>query len=306
MSAITKVALIGATGNLGPAILKALLENNFEVTVLSREGSTSTDSLSSHPNQKIVKVNFDDSGSIASALKGIEGVVSNVASAALYSQKAIIDCAIQAGVQRFIPSDFGSDIDVQANKTIPFNKPKADIHEYLSDKIKEHPEFSYTAVTCGPFFDWSIAFGIFGDFKNHHMTLWDGGNVPFSTTTLGSVGKAVVGVFRNLDATKNKEIRIADTTFTLRQLVDITKSIDGKEWTTTEASTLEAYNEGLAEFGKPEPNFMKAVINQLMRIIFSAEHEPDLSKKLDNEKVGLTIMSDAQVKEVIAGALATL
>lgn len=65
---INKVALIGATGNLGPAILKALLDSGYEVMILSREGSTSTDSLASHPGQKIAKVNFEDVNSITSAL----------------------------------------------------------------------------------------------------------------------------------------------------------------------------------------------------------------------------------------------
>lgn len=55
---INKIALIGATGNLGPAILGALFGSDYEVTVLSRKGRTSTESLASHPKQRIVKVDF--------------------------------------------------------------------------------------------------------------------------------------------------------------------------------------------------------------------------------------------------------
>lgn len=306
MSAITKAALIGATGNLGPAILKALLGADLEVIVLSREGSTSTDSLASHPKQTIIKADFDNIDSIASALNGVEAVVSNVASSALLSQKKLIDGAIQAGVQRFLPSDFGSDFGIAANSSVPFNQPKAEIHEYLFARVKENPSFSYTFVTNGPFFDWCLAFGLFGDLRSHHMKLWDGGDVPFSTTTLASVGKAVVGVFKNPEATRNKEIRVADTSITLRKIMGIVKEIDGQEWTTSEASTAEAYQAGLEEFKKSEPDFQFAVVSQLARIIFSAEHEPDFSHKLDNDKVGLTVMSDAQVKGVIARVLASL
>lgn len=41
--AIKKVALLGANGKLGPAILDALLARDFEVTVLKRESSRSPD-----------------------------------------------------------------------------------------------------------------------------------------------------------------------------------------------------------------------------------------------------------------------
>ena len=300
---INKVALIGATGNIGAPILKALLDANFEVTILSREGSTSTDSLPSHAGQKIVKVNFNDVDSITKALSGTEGVVSNVASHALLSQKTIIDAALNAGVKRFLPSDFGSDLSAKAN-AVPFNQPKIEIHQYLEEKAKSHPEFTYTFVTNGPFFDWCLKMGLFGDFKKHEMTLWDGGETKFSTTTLASVGKTVVGVFKNLKATKNRDIRVADTTVSLNDIIAIAKDIDGKEWTTKPASTNEAYEAGLAEMKKPEPNMMMAVMNQLYKIIFNAEHGPDYSDKLDNEKVGLSVMTDQQVKEVVKSCMA--
>ena len=302
---INKVALVGATGNIGPAILKALLDANFHVTVLSRAESTSTDSLASHPNQKIAKVNFEDVNSIASALEGIEGMVSNVAHGhALLSQKKMIDAAIKNGVKRFIPSDFGSDLNVEANRAVPFNKPKVEIHEYLEEKSKAHPEFTYTYVCTGPFFDWSLNLGLFGNLKTHEMTHWDGGDTKVSTTTLASVGKAVVGVFKNFEATKNKELYVADTTITQKEIMEIVKEIDGEEWTTKQGDTAEAYRTGLNEFQKPEPNMMVAIMNQLYRIIFSIEHGPDLSNKLANDTLGLPVMTNEQVKEVVKTCLA--
>ena len=302
---INKIALIGATGNLGPAILEGLLDGGYEVTVLSREGSTSTDSLaSSHPRQKITKVNFESVDSIASALKGIEGIVSNVASHALPSQKKVIDAAITAGVKRFLPSDFGADLTLEINRTIPFNMPKVDIHNYLKEKVKAHPDFSYTAVYNGPFFDWCLNMGLFGNLKSHDVTLWDGGETKISVTTLASVGKAVAGVFKNLEATKNKDIGIADTTVTQKQIIEIVKGIDGKEWTTKTASTAEAYQTGLDEMKKSEPDMGVAVINQLYKVIFSEELGPCFEDKLDNDKVGLSVMTEEQVREVVKGCMA--
>lgn len=300
---INKVALIGATGNIGAPIHKALLDAGFEVTVVSREGSTSTDSLPSQPNQKIVKADFENVDSLISALKGAEGVVSNVASHALLSQKKLIDAAVAVGVQRFLPSEFGSDLDVEASRSVPFNMPKVEIQEYLAEKVKAHPKFSYTSVASGPFFDWSMAMGLFGDFKAHDVTLWDGGENRVSTTTLASVGKTVVGVFKNLEATKNRTIRVADTTITQKEIIAIAKEIDGKEWTTKVGSTAEAYQAGLNEFKKPEPNMMVGVLNQLYKLIFSAENGGDMEGKLDNDIVGIPVMTKDQVKEVVKSAL---
>ena len=300
---INKIALVGATGNLGPAILKGLLDGGYEVTVLSREGSTSTDSLVSHPKQKIVKVNFEDVNSITSALKGIEGVVSNVASHALLSQKKIIDAAVVAGVKRFLPSHFGADLTLEINRTVPFNMPKVEIHQYLKGKAKTHPVFSYTTVHNGPFFDWCLNVGLFGDLKTHEVTLWDGGETKISTTTLASVGKAVAGVFMNLEGTKNKEIGIADTTITQKQIMEIVKEIDGKEWTTKTGSTTEVYQVGLDEMKRPEPNMELAAFNQLYKVIFSEELGPCFEDKLDNDKVGLSVMTEEQVKEVVKSCM---
>ena len=301
---INKIALVGATGNLGPAILKALLDGGYEVTILSREGSTSTDNLVSHSRQKIAKVNFEDVNSIFSALEGIEGVVSNVSSQALLSQKKIIDAAITAGVKRFLPSDFGSDLSVEFNQSVPFNMPKVEIHHYLAEKVKTHPEFSYTAVCSGPFFDWCLNLGVFGDLKTHDMTLWDGGETKVSTTTLASVGKAVTGVFKNLEATKNQEIRVADTTITQKQIIEVVKEIDGQEWTTKTGSTAEAYQIGLDEMKKPEPNIRLAIFNQLYRITFGVEHGVCFEDKLDNDKVGLSVMTKEQVKQAVKSCMA--
>lgn len=301
---INKIALFGATGNLGPAILRALLDGGFEVTVLSREGSTSTDSLASHSRQKITKINLEDVDSITSALQGIEGVVSNMSSSALLSQKVIIDAAVTAGVKRFLPSDFGSDLSVESNQSVPLNAPKVEIHRYLAEKSKAHPEFSYTAVSTGPFIDWCLPLGLFGNLKTHEATLWDGGETKFSTTTLASVGKAVVGVFKNLEETKNTFICVADTTTTLKEIIEIAKEIDGVEWTTKTASTAEAYQAALEEIKKPQPNMEIFVYNQLYRIMFSDEQGVSYEEKLDNDKVGLPVMTREQVKEVIRSAMA--
>lgn len=69
-------------------------------------------------------------------------------------QKKIIDAAVEAGVKRFIPAEFG--IDTSKEKTVEvvtFLKVKPQIVQYLKsieDKI------TWTGLITGPFFDWYV------------------------------------------------------------------------------------------------------------------------------------------------------
>jgi hypothetical protein len=85
-----------------------------------------------------------------------DAVVSLVGSGALASQKAMIDAAVDAGVTRFVPSEFGANTeDSRVVELIPTTyKTRREIHEQLKQKAAENKDFSWTAVVCGPFFDW--------------------------------------------------------------------------------------------------------------------------------------------------------
>ncbi len=65
---------------------------------------------------------------------------------------AIADAAIQAGVKRFIPSEFGSNSQNQgAREIFPMMAPKAKLVEYL--KSRESAGMTWTAIATGIFLD---------------------------------------------------------------------------------------------------------------------------------------------------------
>jgi uncharacterized protein YbjT (DUF2867 family) len=82
-----------------------LLAAGFEVTVLTREGSTH-----SFPASVAVKhVDYDSLDSLVNALQGQDAVVSTLGSIALQEQQLLlVEAAVKAHVKRFIPSEFGS------------------------------------------------------------------------------------------------------------------------------------------------------------------------------------------------------
>lgn len=97
-------------------------------------------------------------------------MVSNVASHTLLLQR-IINAAVTANVKRFLPSDFGGDLSVEANKTVPFNILKFEIHQYLVEQSKTYPRFSYTFICNGPFFDWCLNLGLFSNLATYDIPL---------------------------------------------------------------------------------------------------------------------------------------
>ena len=69
--------------------------------------------------------------------------------------------------------------------------------------------------------DWGIEHEFIFNWKDGKPRIYDGGDVPFSTTTVGSVGVAVVGVLSHPEETKNRNVYIQDVTITQNQLLAI-------------------------------------------------------------------------------------
>ena len=67
----------------------------------------------------------------------------------------IIDAAIRAGVQRFIPAEFGSNTeDPAVVERLPMFKSKLAVLDHLKMVSATNTNFSYTAICNGAFFDW--------------------------------------------------------------------------------------------------------------------------------------------------------
>lgn len=70
------------------------------------------------------------------------------------AQKLAVDAAVEVGVKRFIPSEFG--INTRRVRDKPIGKilaGKIAIVDYLQEKAKENPDFTWTGLTTGLFID---------------------------------------------------------------------------------------------------------------------------------------------------------
>ncbi|KAI0556113.1 hypothetical protein F4679DRAFT_18325 [Xylaria curta] len=291
MSSIIKVVLAGATGNLGPAILEQLLKAGFQVTVLTRQGSTHD-----LPASVTVKpVDYDSVESLTAALRDQDAVVSTLGAIGLSKQLNLVEAAVKASIRRFIPSEFGSDTTSSKTAALPVFQHKIATQKALAREAA-NGNISYTAVITGPFFDWALKSGLIINPKQKIIALYDGGERHFSTTTLESIGKAVVGVLRKPEETKNRAVYVQDAAPTLKQLEAVAEKVTGSAWQSQEVS-IENDQLPPAFAGMGENPVFAQIIASIWGEGYGSHFE-----KLDNELLGLREFTETEIEAVVAGA----
>jgi len=102
-----KIALIGATGFVGSAVLQELLQRGHDVTALARDPAK----LAAHPKLKVVKADVTDAAQVAQAVEGQQAVVNaynpgwnapDLYNAFLAGSRAILAGVKRAGVKRVL------------------------------------------------------------------------------------------------------------------------------------------------------------------------------------------------------------
>lgn len=299
MSTIKNVAIVGASGSLGaPVFEKLVASGNFNVTVIRRHGSKST-----YPaGTNVVDVDFDDAAALTEAFKGQDAVVSTVASLATDQQPKLIDAAVAAGVKRFLPSDFGSDLSNPKTRKLPVFGHKVATQEHLIRAAAEGP-ITYTFVQNSAFLDW----GLERDFilrvsGSGQPVLYDGGDGVFSATTLATVGDAVVGVLAHPEETRNRTVFVEDAKLTQNQLLRLAKEVaPERDWTPehVKIDDLTAKSDRELAEGNIGPT---TFVNYLFRAVLDPEYGGNF-QKTDNELLGLKGKTEGDVKAILARIL---
>ncbi|KAM0123636.1 hypothetical protein ACHAO1_011248 [Botrytis cinerea] len=297
MSKITSIAIAGATGFVGPHILKELVDAGFQITVLTRSKRPKTFDSSI----KVVEVDFTSVESLTAALRGIDGVVSTVALAAAESQIALIDAAVAAGVNRFIPSEYGCCTTSPKVEALPLYSSMFNIKQYVREKAKS-TNLTWTVLACGAFLD-SLIDGPMLDLANHKANLFDEGGNRVSATSLANVGKAIAGIFEHHEATKNRIVRISEVIVTQNKLLKIVKGLRPEiQWEISNVRTSVMLKEGLEAISAGDysaPVFMKIVTGTA----FAGDSYGCAYDETDNELLGIKKLTEEDVRKLIATKL---
>jgi uncharacterized protein YbjT (DUF2867 family) len=295
MSSIKKVAVAGASGSLGAPLVKELVNSGFSVSALTRP-----DSESKFPSGvEVIKVDYNDVPKLTEALRGQDAVVSTITTVGIESQRNLIDGAVAAKVKRFIPSEFGCDLSNPKARQLPVYGQKVQIQEALEQKTKG-TDTTYTYVYNNAFLDWGIDKNFLIDIKNKKMDLYDDGNQPFTTTPLATVAKAVAGVLKKPEETKNAHVRVHGAKLTQNQFLDLAKKVVGEDgWTINQVNTEDAERQAYENLKKDPSAFMGWAFPMLKVAIHRPGYGGDFSSNNDNERLGVRALSESEVEEVI-------
>ncbi|RFU27357.1 hypothetical protein B7463_g8981, partial [Scytalidium lignicola] len=275
---VKNVALAGATGTIGTAILHSLLNcGDFSVTILTHKPSEHD----FPPSVKVISVDYKSVDSISAALQGQDVLISCLGTAVLAKQRQLIDAAIAVKVKRFIPSEFGKD--------------------YLVDRARDG-RITYTLICNGAFLDWAIQAGMLIDLKGRKAILYDGGDQPVSATRLSVVGKAVVGVLTHYDKTTNRCIYIQDIAISQRRLLALAQKLTPQEtWSVETADTAQLEAEAREQLSKgySDPRIWYAFIK---RAGFGDGYGSHF-EKLDNDLLSIPEMTEGEVGLLMASLM---
>ncbi|KAJ1562114.1 hypothetical protein HK405_015740 [Cladochytrium tenue] len=148
------------------------------------------------------------------------------------------------------------------------------------------------------FLDWGLQRKVFLDPAARTAVLWDGGEHLVSMTRLAAIGRAVVGVLRNPDETRNRTVNVHEVAASLKEILAIAQELapPASEWTVSTKSTQEAAEASRVSLARKE--ISPAVF---MGFLARAGFRQDVGhfKKNDNRLLGIETLSPAEFKSVV-------
>ncbi|KAH8895645.1 isoflavone reductase family protein CipA [Thozetella sp. PMI_491] len=299
---ITNVAVAGATGKVGMAVLAALLDRDFNVTALLRKP---TDALPEGVNCKVI--DFASEAAVVSALQGQDAVIDTTPpNIGAHVAANLISASVAAGVQRFIPSHFATNPDNAKTAVVPLFRDHKQPPYALVRKAAAESDLTYTLVACGTLINLALSSGIQGISAPHKkLKLFYGGTTVNSWTTLSAVGQATAEVLLHLDETRNRTVFVSSIVKSQLQVAELAKAALGSEGWQEEAADAGAdYLAAVAawETGQQDITIVRALIRH---VTWSPEMMELPWPGNDNELLGVKAMDDGEVKALIK-FLATL
>ena len=220
-----RIVLAGATGNLGGRIARELRQRGASVCAIVRPG-TSEERLTRLREQQveIVAADLHSRAEIVRACKGASCVVSTLLGLEgilIDAQGALLDAAVEAGVPRFIPSDYAMDF----TKIKPGLNRNFDLHRRFRERLERAPIRS-TAVLNGAFMNLLTGEAPLVLFKIRRVLYWGSEpNQPLDFTTIDDTAAYTAEVALDPDAPSI--LRIAGEQITAAGLAEAASSVSG-------------------------------------------------------------------------------
>lgn len=235
-----KVILVaGATGNLGNRISKELIKRGAEVRAIVRT-STDPEKIEALKKMgvKVFELDMDSIDEISKACTGVDCVVSTLAglgNVIVDLQKRILDGAIQAGVPRFIPSDFSCDY----NDLVPGENRNFDLRREFK-KYVDSTSIKATSVFNGCFADILQYNTPILNLKDKSVGYWgDKADWKLDFTTMDDT--AAFTAEAALDDNAPRDLQIASFQISPNMILAVVKEADGQDFKIHQLSGIEDF-----------------------------------------------------------------
>jgi hypothetical protein len=213
-----RIAVAGATGNLGKRIVNALRAHGADALALARKGvaEDKVRELQSF-GAKIAIVDMLSAPDVSKACAGVACIVSalqGLHEVIVDMQSVLLDAAIDAGVPRFIPSDYSLDFtNLSGGENRNF-----DLRRDFHDRLDVAP-IQYTAIFNGAFAE-ILSYNIpLLDYQKKTVGYWQDADWPIDFTTMDDT--AAFAAAAALDASTPQALRIASFRISPNELVNL-------------------------------------------------------------------------------------
>ena len=211
----------------------------------------------------------------------------------------MIQAAIAAGVKRIVPSEYSSNLETEAAKTLPIVAEKLKTRRYI-EEVAAAGKIEWTSINNGAFFlPFLWASGVAGPHVKSRTAIYhDGGDRVVCTSSLERIAEAVARALSPEHAaeTRNKPVYVYTAAVTERKLTEMAMKITGIQFKVQDASTQDALAIGYE--GLKEDNQGK-IMSFYMPLMFGKEYGGDFRNIAWNKKLGLATMDDAEVEETL-------
>jgi nucleoside-diphosphate-sugar epimerase len=229
------IVLAGAAGDLGTRIARALVKRGAAVRALVRPDLSARDRA--HLTALGLTLAAADPASVtqmAEAMQGASCVVSalnGLHDVIVERQSLLLDAAVQAGVPRFIPSDYSEDFTT----TTRGDNRNLDLRREFMGRADRAP-INVTHILNGAFMDMLGAEMPIIQPKIHRVLYWINADQPMDFTTKDDVAAYVAAAA--LDDTTPRILRIAGDTLSAREIAGVMSDVKGEPYRTLHVGNL--------------------------------------------------------------------
>ena len=266
---MAKTLIVGATGHLGQEMVKACAAAGNEIHALvrpeTRKDAKKMKGLEA-ARATLHEGDLKRYDSLLAACKAVDTVVSTIGGTEIGDEPTLIKAVKEAGVKRFIPSDFGMDPAASGPNSCVLFDAKAMMHQAI-----KQASIPYTFVHSNGFFSyWVRTLGdltkLMGDqLPPAAANVYGDGNVKGSFASIADIATVTARALNDANM-QNKEVRIIANTLTQNELIDLWQKQSGQtvKKTRVSAQDLETI---IASSTTPEQGMM-LVLAQLHRSVW--------------------------------------